>query len=258
MKKLVVILFSLLLVTSAFADFTWAQMNLYQGVEIANGFGDTYNDMYLEIEGGGRTGIMNLYYFFDVNTFMGLGDDPQGKQGSFFTKINPRFSLKGFVPEMGPVKELYVATQYKGYNGGANYYAGLGSDLAIPFFERFSANFYMMMEHVNDPDDADKTMFENAGFVFAINWYTTLYKFDDMMNVSYQGWSDYGFANAYTEDMGDPRTADEFQMFNGFFFNYNKWSVSASLKLHNHFMYTDASFGNHDAMSYFFGLHRRF
>ena len=258
MRKLVVVLFSLLLVTSAFADFTWTQLNLYQGVNMAHGWADTYNDMYFEVEGGGRTGVLDFYYFFDVNTFMGMGDDPQGKQGSFFTKISPRFSLSKFVPAMGPVKELFVATQYKGFNGGADYYAGLGSSLAIPFFDMFNANFFMMMEHVNDPDDADKTKFENAGFVFAINWYTKIYEMNEMMNVTYQGWSDYGFANAYTDDMGDPHTADEFQMFNGFFFNYNKWSVSASLKLHNHFMYSEADFGENDAMSYFFGLHRRF
>ena len=56
----------------------------------------------------------------------------------------------------------------------------------------FNANFFMMMEHVNDPDDADKTKFENAGFVFAINWYTKIYEMNEMMNVTYQGWSDYG------------------------------------------------------------------
>jgi nucleoside-specific outer membrane channel protein Tsx len=80
MRKLVVVLFSLLLVTSAFADFTWTQLNLYQGVNMAHGWADTYNDMYFEVEGGGRTGVLDFYYFFDVNTFMGMGDDPQGKE----------------------------------------------------------------------------------------------------------------------------------------------------------------------------------
>lgn len=264
MRKLVVILFSLLLVTSAFADFTWAQLNLYQGVNMAHGWADTYNDTYFEVEGGGRTGCLDFYYFFDVNHVLGLGDnavvgdDATGysrNAGDFFTKISPRFSLSKFVPMMGPVKELYVATRYKGFNGGDDYAVGIGSDLAIPFFDMFSANFYQVLVSANDGEDPS---FENAGFVFAVNWYTKIYEMSEVMNVTYQGWSDYGFANSYTEDMGDPHTADEFQMFNGFFFNYQKWSASASVKLHNHFMYSEADFGENDAISYFFGLHRRF
>ena len=261
MKKTLVVLLMVLVSAGLFADFTWAQLNLYQGIGMAHGWADTYDDMYLEIEGGGRTGILNLYYFFDVNSIMGQGDYAVGGQGSFFTKINPRFSITKLMGKencFGPIKESYLATQYKGYNGGASYYVGFGTDLAIPFFDMFSLNLYAMMQHIDDPDDAEKTMFEAAGYVVAINWFTKVYSFNDKFNLTYQGWSDFGFGNKYEEDKGAPSTADEFQMFNGFFWNYDKWSLSTSVKLHNHFMYSEANFGNHDATSIFIGLHRRF
>ncbi|MCK4956638.1 MAG: hypothetical protein KAS49_03315 [Candidatus Cloacimonetes bacterium] len=258
MKKLLIILFSLLIATSMFADFTWAQLSFYQGLNIANGWGDAHDDLYFEVEGGGRTGCLDLYYFFDVNHFVGQGDNAVGNQGNFFTKIKPRISLNKFVPKFGPVNELYIATVYKGFNGGESYWVGLGTDLQIPFIESFSANFYAVAKHIDDASDKDKTDFKKAGFVVAINWFTTLYKFNDDFNVSYQGWSDFGFANSYAEDMGAPNTADEFQMFNGFFWNYEKWSLSTSVKLHNHFMYSESTLGTHDEISYFFGLHRRF
>jgi len=213
MKKFVLMI-SIIFIVSMLAagDFTWAQLNLYQGVNMAHGWGDTYNDTYFEVEGGGRTGILDFYYFFDVNHVLGMGDnavtDNTRNAGDFFTKISPRFSLAKVVPAFGPVKELYLATRYKGFNGGDDYAIGLGSDLKVPFFDMFSANLYQVLLSANDGEDAS---FENAGFVFAINWFTK-----------------------------------------------DKWSLSTSVKLHHHFMYSEASFGNPDETSFFFGLHRKF
>ncbi|MBC8415447.1 MAG: hypothetical protein H8E11_03360, partial [Candidatus Cloacimonetes bacterium] len=105
----------------------------------------------------------------------------------------------------------------------------------------------------------------DAGWVAAINWYTNLKKFSEDFNLTYQGWSDFGFSNAYSEDQGDfydangvigTHVATEWQMFNGFFWNYKKWSLSTSIKFHNNFLYTDLA--THDAISPWIGLHRRF
>jgi nucleoside-specific channel-forming protein len=273
MKKAIFILLGLLLASSMFADFTWMQLNLYHAINVANPYGspfgdaDTYPFTYFEIEGGGRTGILNLYFFVDVEHIFGIRDEEQRggmSPGSFFMKINPRFSLASFIPELGPVKEMYLATQYKGWNGGDNYYVGIGTDLAVPFFDMFSFNFYKMFQHVdelNDAGDEFEVKFEDAGFVAAINWYTNLYRFSEDFNVTYQGWSDFGFANKWSEDMGAitdkyDHVATEWQMFNGFFWNYQKYSFSTSVKLHNNFLYTDLP--THDAISFWFGLHRRF
>ncbi len=273
MKKAIFILLGLLLVSSMFADFTWMQMNLYHAINVSNPYGspfgdaDTYPFTYFEIEGGGRTGILNLYFFVDVEHIFGIRDEEQNggnSAGSYFMKINPRFSLSALIPAMGPVKEVYLATQYKGYCGGDNYYVGLGTDLAVPFFDMFSFNFYKMFQHVdmlNDAGDEFESSFEDAGFVAAINWYTNLYRFSEDFNVTYQGWSDFGFGNKWSEDMGVifdeyEHVATEWQMFNGFFWNYQKYSFSTSVKLHNNFLYTDMP--THDAISFWFGLHRRF
>jgi len=186
-------------------------------------------------------------------------------------KINPRFSLNtitGKDLKLGPVNEWYIATQYKGYNGGNNYYAGIGTDMSIPYLERFSLNFYKMFEHINGTDtdgdfenDSFEDDFEDAGWVVAINWFTKLKTFNDKFNLSFQGWSDFGFGNTWAEENNnypevDKGTPTEWQMFNGFFWNYKKWSVSTSVKLHKNFIYRETL--NHDATSFFVGLHRRF
>ena len=128
-----------------------------------------------------------------------------------------------------------------------------------------------MFQHIDeledpmDPESEFESTFEDAGWVLAINWYTNLYRFSEDFNVTYQGWSDFGFANTYSEDLGViyddgedkyEHVATEWQMFNGFFWNYKKYSVSTSVKLHNNFLYTDMP--THDAVSIFVGLHRRF
>jgi nucleoside-specific channel-forming protein len=278
MKKTLVILLGLLLATSMFADFTWGQLNFYEGISVSNPYGspfgdaETYNLTYFEIEGGGRTGILNLYYFVDVEHIFGIRDEQKEgiSPGSYFMKINPRFSMSSFVPKLGPIKEMYLATQYKGWNGGDNYYVGLGTDLAIPYFDSFSFNFYKMFQNINPGEDTNgdgvddswEASFEDAGWVVAINWYTNVKKFSDDFNLTYQGWSDFGFSNKYSEDQGafwidgPEHVATEWQMFNGFFWNYKKWSLSTSVKFHNNFLYTDLE--THDAISPWIGLHRRF
>ena len=277
MKKTLIILLGLLLATSMFADFSWLQLDLYEGIGVSNPYGgETYNLTYFEIEGGGKTGILDFYYFVDIEHIFGVRDElKEGvAPGSYFMKISPRLSLTKLMKRdkcFGPIKESYISMLYKGYASGGfsgdNYYVGLGTDLAVPFFDSFSFNFYKMFQNTNIQDTAGdwEVKFEDAGWVAAINWYTNVKKFSEDFNLTYQGWSDLGFGNTYAEDnnmdwsTGTPvpcGTATEWQMFNGFFWNYKKWSLSTSVKLHNNFLYTDMD--THDAITPWFGLHRRF
>ena len=71
-------------------------MNLYEGIGVSDPYaGKTYNITYFELEGGGRTGILNLYYFVDIENILGIKDmlKEDKNPGSYFIKINPRFSL---------------------------------------------------------------------------------------------------------------------------------------------------------------------
>lgn len=233
-------------------DNLWLRLNVYQGRNMANPFGDTYTDNYLEIEGGGRSGFLDFYYFVDVEHVFGLGDHGEFP-GEFFTKVMPRFSVDALSRtdlSIGPVKEWYVATMLKAGNGFERYYGGLGTDLAIPGFDALSANLLVMGQH---PEDSSSLHY--AGFVLVVNWYTILHRFQNKAYLTYQGWMDYGFANTHDRD-AENGTSTEFQMFNGFFLNWSRYAVSASFKLCNHLAYRDAK--TDSATSWYLGAHYQF
>ena len=54
-------------------DNRWLNLNLYDMSNTANAFGPTYDNTYLEVEGGARSGALDLYYFFDINEILGWG-----------------------------------------------------------------------------------------------------------------------------------------------------------------------------------------
>jgi nucleoside-specific channel-forming protein len=233
-------------------DNLWLQFNLYNANHLPNAFGDTYSDTYLELEGGGRSGFLDLYTFFDVNEIFGWGDQSQHREaGQFFVKIKPRFSIDAMTGKslsLGPVKEWYVATQYKGFNDGEYYYAGLGMDLDIPGFEVFGACLWPAFLR-----ESNGANMEYSGFQVSLNWYTTLTRLPWDSTLTYQGYLDYGFGNTYAR--GEGATRDEFQMFNGFFANHGHYSLSCSVKFHFHTTYHDTE--NADATAVFFGAHYR-
>lgn len=230
-------------------DNLWLALNFYSAHNLANSFGNTYDDPYLEVEGGGRSGILDFYYFADVNNILATGDNDD-KSGDFFVKILPRLSLDGLFRKdlaIGPVKEWYLATMYKGGNGFERYYGGIGTDLKLPGFDAFSLNLFSLCEHV------DANHLDYAGFALAVNWYTVLYTFKNQSYLTYQGWSDFGFANQYEADKEDG-TSTEWQMFNGFFYHFTpRYALSASIKFYDHLAYRNAF--NDSAVSYFFGAH---
>jgi len=232
-------------------DRLWLQFNLYNMHNTANAFGETYTNTYLEVEGGGRSGILDAYFFFDVNEIFGWGDHHE-EAGHFFTKIKPRLSLDGLTGwdlALGPVSEWFAAFQYKGFNGGEYYYAGPGVDLKIPGVDILGLCFWP--QFLRDEQGAD---FEYTGLQASLNWYTVLLDLPGESNLTYQGWLDWGFLNNYA-DRRPGGTPDEFQMFNGFFVNRGHFSVSFSVKFHYHFTYHYPE--NADATTWFLGAHYR-
>ncbi|MFA6584054.1 MAG: outer membrane protein OmpK [Elusimicrobiaceae bacterium] len=231
-------------------DNRWLNLNLYQMWHTANPFGPPYNNMYFEVEGGARSGVLDLYYFFDVNEVLGWGTYSRNA-GDFFTKIKPRLSIDGIIKRdlaVGPVKEWYIATQYKGFNGGEYYSAGIGTDLAIPYVDMFHLNFWPKYVRTSGDDEMNY-----SGLEISLDWYTVLCKMPWDSNLSYQGWLDYGFNNSYARSNGNGQTSDEFQMFNGFFWNKGHYSLSFDVKFHRHLTYRDT--GNASDTTWFLGAH---
>lgn len=232
-------------------DGTWNNLNLYHMMHTANPFGPSYDNTYFEVEGGARSGVLDLYYFFDVNEIFGWGTY-RDQAGQFFTKIKPRISLDALTKRdlsIGPVKEWYVATQYKGFNDGEYYAAGVGTDLAIPGVDFLQLCFWPTFVRFAGSNDITY-----AGMEVSINWYEKLWQMPGGVVLSYQGWMDYGFSNDYARTSGAPNaTADQFQMFNGFFLTKDRYSVSLDVKFHHNFGYIDQF--HSDDTSFFLGAH---
>lgn len=233
-------------------DMKFLNLNLYQADKLANAFGPDYNMVYFEIEGGARSGILDLYYFYDVNEIFGLGTY-SSDAGQFFTKIKPRFSLDGITGKdlsVGPVKEWYLATQFKGFNNGEYYAAGIGTDWHVPGVEMLVLNVWPQFVRFSG---AERMSY--AGFEACLVWYSTLFRLPHDMTVTYQGWLDWGFSNSYARSNGGNATSTQFQMFNGFYLNKGRYSVSANVKFHKNFSYVDSRYS--DETSYLLGLHYR-
>jgi nucleoside-specific channel-forming protein len=260
-KTITLILITLPLIASA-ADYsdgnrrkndnTWLALNLFHAQNLANPVGDEYDNTYLEVEGGGRSGVLDFYFFADINNLLATGDHDD-HPGEFFVKVQPRLSIDSTFDtdlSIGPVKEWYLATMFKGGNGFERYYAGVGTDLKIPGFDVLSLNLYSMAIHENS------NHLDYGGIVIAPNWYTVLHNFSDTTFLTYQGWAEYGFGNAYDSDK-ENGTHTEFQMFNGFYCYFMQhYALSFSIKFHRHLGYLDAE--SADATSYFFGAHYHF
>ena len=231
-------------------DNIWNNLNAYYMMRGANAFGPSYDMAYFEVEGGARSAVLDLYYCFDVNHIFGWGTY-YTDAGNFFTRIKPRFSLDAITGRdlsVGPVKEWYLATQYKGFNGGEYYAAGVGTDLTIPGIEMLLVNFWPKYVRFSE-----ENKMSYAGLEINVTWYKVLRKFGCGAVLSYQGWLDYGFSNVYSIRKGGSATGDEFQMFNGFFLTKGHWSGSLDVQLHRHMSYSNANAANY--ASFFVGGH---
>ena len=238
-------------------DYKWLQLNLYSVLNNANSFGDeTVDYEYLEIEGGGRSGILALYYFFDVENVLGWGDNG-ANPGSFFAKIMPKFSIDGMMKQdlsMGPIKELYVATMWKGWNGGEVYDIGLGVDLAIPGIDAFS------IELMSVGMRTGRSLYYD-GMAVTWNWYTKLFDVTENSYLTYQGWGEFDFDANRSKDgrdaIGMKGTSTQLQWHNAIFYNFGgHYAVSAAAKFYKNFLNIDGK--KSDSVGFFFGAHYKF
>ena len=169
-------------------DSKWMQASLVYAVDELPG--ESSHD-YLELEFGGRAGIINYYGYLDVFNLTNSDSSDKSGQDKMFLKFAPRVSLDGLFAtdlSIGPVQELYFATLFNiggGDESTNNSYWGLGSDIMVPWLGKVGFNTYALYD-LNNKDW--------NGYQVSSNWFKPVYFFENGSFISYQGYIDYQFA----------------------------------------------------------------
>ncbi|MEZ9138961.1 MULTISPECIES: outer membrane protein OmpK [unclassified Shewanella] len=184
-------------------DYSWMQFNAMYAVNELPRDGSTDNGHdYLEMEFGGRAGVVDLYGYVDVFniTNRDYGDKNNGAS-KMFMKFAPRFSLDAITGKdlsFGPVQEVYISTLFN-WGGGAirgtdadgnetndvnNASIGIGADVMVPWLGKTGMNLYGFY---------DLNTKEWNGYQFSANWFKPVMNFDNGSFVAFQGYVDYQF-----------------------------------------------------------------
>ena len=216
-------------------DYKWSQFNLMYAVGEKPSGSDTLNHDYLEMEFGGRSGVVDLYGYVDVFNLTNSdssNSDKKDDASKMFMKLAPRFSIDGMTGKdlsFGPVQEVYVATLFN-WGGGAfnkdgsgdvnNAFVGLGSDVMVPWLGKVGMNLYGLYD-VNAKDW--------NGYQFSMNWFKPFVNFDNGSFISYQGYVDYQFG----ADTDANHVSSGGVMFNGIYWHSERYSVGYGLKAYS-------------------------
>ncbi|MGO3406078.1 nucleoside-specific channel-forming Tsx family protein [Marinomonas sp.] len=211
-------------------DYSWRQFNLmYAFNELPDPEGNDHD--YLEMEFGGRSGIVDLYGYIDV--FNLLSSDSSDKYGSdkMFLKLAPRFSLDGMTGKdlsFGPVKELYISTLFNidggndedNANATNNAFFGLGADVEVPWLGKVGMNLYALYDMTGRQQDWN-------GYQFSANWFKPLTTFENGSFLAYQGYVDYQFG--LKSELG-ATSSTGLANFNGLYWHSKRYAVGYGLK----------------------------
>ena len=194
-------------------DYKWGQFNLMYALnEKPQADGNNNGHNYLELEFGGRSGVIDLYGYVDIFNITGNDHSDKAGQDKMFIKLNPRFSLDGMTGKdlsFGPVQELYFATLFEIGGGGAEYLVdvnntpddtsddekvggnntngykfGLGSDIKVPWLGKMGLNVYGVY---------DMNAKGWNGAQLSINWFTPFHTFENNSFMAFQGYADWQF-----------------------------------------------------------------
>jgi nucleoside-specific channel-forming protein len=224
-------------------DYKWIQGNLMYAINELPG--DSSHD-YLELEFGGRAGILDYYGYVDVFNITGDNDSDKYGQSKMFMKFAPRLSLDGLTGKdlsFGPVQEVYLATLFNWGGGGGtacqtdfdtnletcietedvnNYFMGLGSDVMVPWLGKIGLNAYATY---------DMNAKDWNGYQVSTNWFKPFYFFDNGSFISYQGYIDYQFG--MNNDVPGLTTSNGGVMFNGLYWHSDHFALGYGLKGYN-------------------------
>ncbi|MBL4816180.1 MAG: hypothetical protein COB74_00460 [Shewanella sp.] len=175
-------------------DYSWMQFNAMYAFDELPSAGESGHD-YLEMEFGGRAGVVDLYGYVDIfNLATGDSGDKATGSGSskMFMKFAPRFSIDaitGWDLSAGPIQEVYFSTLFN-WGGGvigedvnASFW-GIGADVMVPWLGKTGMNLYAHYD-MNGKDW--------NGYQFSMNWFKPFYFLENGSFVSFQGYVDYQF-----------------------------------------------------------------
>ena len=214
-------------------NFNWMQFNLmYALKELPRSKDANSGHDYLEMEFGGRSGVLDLYGYVDIFNLTNHSGSDKYEKEKIFIKLSPRFSLDNLLAtdlSFGPVQELYFATLF---NWGGGYtkdgspptnksFWGLGADILFPWLGKIGLNLYGFY-------DMDKSGWN--GMQVSTSWFKPFYHFDNDSFISYQGYIDWQFAKG--DFKGNPQASNGGAMFNGIYWHSKHWAAGYGLKLY--------------------------
>ena len=226
-------------------DYKWMQFNIMYSINEKPSIADNLDHDYLELEFGGRSGIVDLYGYVDVfNLANSDSSDSDKTDGAskIFMKLSPRFSLDAMTGKdlsFGPVQEVYIATLFNWGGGGItgvdgdgnsvsgdvnNSFWGLGSDVMVPWFGKVGMNLYGLY---------DLNIKDWNGYQFSMNWFKPFVTFDDNSFIAYQGYVDYQFGADANDAVFVPTTTHGGVMFNGIYWHSDRYSLGYGMKIYN-------------------------
>ncbi|MGY6038153.1 nucleoside-specific channel-forming Tsx family protein [Aeromonas sp. AE23HZ002T15] len=212
-------------------DYKWMQFNLMHTIDqrpFTSGQ-DDYNDTYLEMEFGGRSGIFDLYGYIDIFDVFDTEHSDKHNGQNLFMKFAPRMSLDALTGKdlsFGPVQELYIANLNNMADGQMENQIGLGADVQVPWFGKVGMNLYARYSNENEFFREEENSWN--GYQFSMNWFKPFYTFGNGSFVSYQGYLDYTF-DMDTHERAD-RTSDALATFHGIYWHSDRYAVGYGLK----------------------------
>jgi nucleoside-specific channel-forming protein len=216
-------------------DYKFFNIKLMHGEDQKNPYGNQDNS-YLELEFGGRSGVLDLYGYVDIHNIFGSTSDDSYNGDNFFTELKPRLSIDGMTGRdlsIGPIKEWYIATYLKAGDGvaptGGLFHTGLGlgTDIELPWFGKTGLNLLAIHKNEDKGSSADG---EWDGYSLQWSFFKPFYNFSNGSYVAYQGYITYDFGmDKVNEDEG--RSNHSFQWYNGIYYHYKSVAIGYGLKV---------------------------
>lgn len=274
MKKMLVILFLILSLSSFGAyepwNYNFVNVSVFQGNNAADAYGDSIDDRYVEIEGFHRYNLLDLYWFVDFfDAFDSGSSDMHGKDPNLYGEINPRLSLDGLLGKDLSVwrfNEWFLSYQYdfddSSYGGGLKrHQVGIGNNFYIEGFDYIRMNLFARYHK-----DAYDSNIEGKwdGYLFNVAYGRKIHTFDNGWSLYFSGWVDYVFeaneSKKKTDWEGNNIGKDHsLQWFNQLKLQINHVAVSYSYKINDNFTeVANSKYNSADSNQHIIGLHYTF